>query len=161
MPIEIRRFGVGHRRPDGPPGTTGVTGQVVHSDGRGLISELALARGARIEPHANPNTTWLVVIEGGGWVGVGAERARVAAGEAVLWPADIPHAAWTEHSEMRAFVIEFAGPDDVAFGGVLEGQARELGPGEAGRGGVAAADGGLRPGASGSIRRDEDAGEPA
>ena len=65
MPIEIRRFGVGHRRPDGPPGTTGVTGQVVHSDARGLISELAFARGARIEPHANPNTTWLVVIEGG------------------------------------------------------------------------------------------------
>ena len=162
MPIEIRRFGVGHRRPDGPPGTLGVTGQVVHSDGRGLISELAFARGARIEPHSNPHTTWLVVIEGGGWVGVGADRARIAAGEAALWPADIPHAAWTEHSEMRAFVIEFAGPDDIAFGGVLEGQARELGPGEAGRGGVAArAQGGLRAGESGSIRRDEDAGEPA
>ena len=113
MPIEIRRFGVGHRRPDGPPGSIGLTGQVIHSDARGVVTELAFARGARIEPHANPNTTWFIVIEGGGWVGVGDERARVAAGEAVLWPADIPHAAWTEHSEMRAFVVEFAGADDA------------------------------------------------
>ena len=30
MPIEVRRFGVGHRRPDGPPGTVGVTGQPIH-----------------------------------------------------------------------------------------------------------------------------------
>ena len=41
---------------------------------RGVIAELAFARGARIEPHANPNTTWFIVIEGGGWVGVGDER---------------------------------------------------------------------------------------
>ena len=83
VPIEIRRFGVGHRRPDGPPGSVGLTGQVIHSDGRGVIAELAFARGARIEPHANPNTTWFIVIEGGGWVGVGDERTRIAAGEAV------------------------------------------------------------------------------
>jgi len=49
MPIEVRRFGVGHRRRDGPPGTTGVQGQVIHSDARGLVSELAFARKARIE----------------------------------------------------------------------------------------------------------------
>jgi quercetin dioxygenase-like cupin family protein len=125
MPIEVRRFGVGHRRPDGPPGTTGVTGQPIHSDSRGAITELAFARGARIEPHANPNASWLVVIEGGGWVGVGEERTRVAAGEAVLWPADVPHAAWTEHSEMRAFVVEFA--EDSAIRGVLEGRAEDAG----------------------------------
>ena len=87
------------------------------------MSELAFTRDARIEPHANPNTTWFIVIEGGGWVGVGDERARVAAGEAVLWPADITHAAWTEHSEMRAFVVEFAGADDQV---VLDGQALAL-----------------------------------
>jgi quercetin dioxygenase-like cupin family protein len=112
MPIEIRRFGVGNRRPDGPPGTVGLTGQVIHSDGRGTVSELAFARNARIEPHANPNTTYFIVIEGGGWVGVGDEYTRIAAGEAAVWPADIPHAAWTEHSEMRALVVEFAGADD-------------------------------------------------
>ena len=37
---------------------------------------------ARIEPHSNPNTTYFIVVEGGGWVGVGDERTRIAAGEA-------------------------------------------------------------------------------
>jgi quercetin dioxygenase-like cupin family protein len=132
--MEIVRFGVGHRRPDGPPGTTGVSGQVIHSDARGVVSELAFARRAAIEPHSNPNTTWFVVIEGGGYVQVGEEQARVAAGEAVLWPAGIDHAAWTEHGEMRAFVIEFAGADDSAVGGpaILPGKAVRLLPGETG-----------------------------
>ena len=156
MPIEIRRFGVGHRRPDGPSGTTGVTGQPIHSDERGVITELAFARGARMEPHAVPNTTWLVVIEGGGWVGVGEERTRIAAGEAVLLPADLPHAAWTEHSEMRAFLIEFADADDAAMKGIVEGRARELGTGT-----VAPADGELRPDPTRPARSDPAAGEPA
>jgi quercetin dioxygenase-like cupin family protein len=112
VPIEIRRFGVGHRRPDGPPGSVGLSGQVLHSDGRGTVSELAFARNARIEPHSNPNTTYLIVVEGGGWVGVGDERTRIAAGEAAVWPPDVIHSAWTEHSEMRAFIVELAGPDD-------------------------------------------------
>ena len=47
--------------------------------------------------------------------------ARIAAGEAALWPADIPHAAWTEHSEMRAFVVELAGADD---GDTVAGRVR-------------------------------------
>ena len=128
MPIDIRRFGVGNRRPDGPAGSIGLTGQVIHSDGRGIIAELAFARGARIEPHSNPNTTYFIVVEGGGWVGVGDERTRIAAGEAALWPANEIHSAWTEHSEMRAFVVELAGADD---GGAILGQARELTPGTA------------------------------
>ena len=156
MPIEIRRFGVGHRRPDGPPGTAGVTGQVIHSDERGLISELAFGLGARIEPHANPNTTWFVVIEGGGWIGVGDARARIAAGEAVLLPPDVTHAAWTEHSHMRAFMIEFAGLEDPIARGILDGAAVALPSGEVGKG-----EGSLRPDDSGSVRHDPTAGEPA
>ncbi len=155
MPIEIRRFGVGHRRPVGLLGTNGLTSQVIHSDGRGVISELALARSARIEPHSNPNTTYFVVIEGGGWVGVGEERARIAAGEAAIWPADVIHSAWTEHSEMRAFVVEFTGADD---GGAVLGQARELGPGEGtpvGQGVGALAERALDP-----ARREAADGEP-
>jgi quercetin dioxygenase-like cupin family protein len=120
MPIEVRRFGVGHRRKDGPPGTTGVQGQVIHSDGRGVISELAFARNGRIDPHTNPNTTWFVVIEGGGWVIVDGERTRVAAGEAVLWPPDVPHGAWADHGPMRAIVVELAGPEDTIVRGLIE-----------------------------------------
>jgi quercetin dioxygenase-like cupin family protein len=129
MPIEIRRFGVGNRRPGSPPGTSGVQSQVIHSDARGTIAELALARGARIEPHSNPNSTWFIVIEGGGWVLVGDEKTRIAAGEAALWPADQVHGAWTEHSQMRAFVVEFAGTDDRDVRGILEGTARAIAPG--------------------------------
>jgi len=131
MPIEIQRFGVGNRRPDGPPGTTGVSGQVIHSDARGVISELAFSRDGRIEPHTNPNTTWFIVIEGGGWVVVDGERLRVAAGEAVLWPPNVPHGAWAERSHMRAFVVEFAGSDDSAMRTILDGHVAALAAGAA------------------------------
>ena len=124
MSIDVIRFGVGHRRPDGPPGTAGVEGQVIHSDARGIVAELAFRRGGRIEPHSNPNSTWFCVIEGGGWVSVGDEQRRVAAGEAVAWPPGEVHAAWTDHGPMRAIVVEFAGPDDGWVRGVLEAAVR-------------------------------------
>ena len=130
--MEIRRFGFGNRRPEGPPGSEGIEGQVIHSDARGLIAELAFRKGGRIEPHDNPNTTWFVVIEGGGYVQVGEEQRGVAAGEAVLWPAGVTHGAWTEHGPMRAFVVEFAGSDDSHLRGILEGVAKRLRAGEAG-----------------------------
>jgi quercetin dioxygenase-like cupin family protein len=159
VPIEIRRFGVGHRRSEGPPGTEGVTGQPIHSDARGAVTELAFARGARIEPHTNPNTTWLVVIEGGGWVGVGDERTRVAAGEAVLWPADVAHAAWTEHSEMRAIVVELAGSDDSALRGIVEGRASPSEPSSVDAPAERAIGGLVADGRQ--TRHDPEAGEPA
>ena len=106
--MDIRRFGVGHRRPDGPPGTRGVRGQSIHADARGVVAEIALERDAAVSPHSNPNLAYFLVIEGGGFVRVGDETARVSAGEAVVWPPDVIHAAWTETSPMRAIVVEFA-----------------------------------------------------
>src|SRR5438552_17505154 len=127
--MEIVRFGVGHRRKDGPAGTSGVQGQVIHSDARGIVSELAFARKASMEPHSSPNTTWFIVIEGGGWVVVDGERLRIAAGEAVLWPPNVPHGAWAERSHMRAFVVEFAGADDTAVRTIVDGHLAALGAG--------------------------------
>ena len=49
MPIEIRRFGVGHRRPDGPAGSVGLSGQAIYSDARGNVSELAFTRGSAVD----------------------------------------------------------------------------------------------------------------
>ena len=130
MPIDVRRFGVGHRQPQGPEGSRGLQGAVIHSDARGTISELAFGRDARLEPHESPNSAWFCVIEGGGWVLVGEEHRRVAPGDAVSWPADLVHAAWTDHSHMRAILVELAGPDDAALRGILEGRARLIGPGQ-------------------------------
>jgi quercetin dioxygenase-like cupin family protein len=129
VPIEVRRFGVGHRRPEGPPGTTGITGQVIETGPPGVIAELAFALHARIAPHSNPNAAWFIVIEGGGWVGVGEERTRVQAGEAVAWPPDVLHAAWTEGTHMRAIVVEFA-PPAIALPPIIEGDAVALEPGK-------------------------------
>ncbi len=108
MPIEVRRFGAGHRRPEGPPGSAGIEARVIESRASGLVAELAFARASRLAPHASPRTTLFVVIEGGGWVGVGDERARVVAGEAAIWPPDVLHAAWTDGAPMRALVVELA-----------------------------------------------------
>ena len=130
MPIEVRRFGVGHRRPDGPPGTTGISGQVIESGATGTISELAFERRARITPHTNPNWSYFLVIEGGGWVGVGDERTRVQAGEAVVWPPDVLHAAWTDGAPMRAIVVELPSPPELLDSGVIEGTVRAVGPGD-------------------------------
>jgi quercetin dioxygenase-like cupin family protein len=121
--MDIRRFGVGHRRPDGPPGTRGVEGQQIHVDARGVIAEMALRPHAVIPPHTNPNPTYFVVVEGGGFVRVGDETARISAGEAVVWPPDVVHAAWTELTPMRAIVVEFA--SGAATPLLLEGEAAE------------------------------------
>jgi quercetin dioxygenase-like cupin family protein len=121
--MEIRRFGIGHRRQDGPPGTRGVEASPVHVDARGVVAEIALKQNAAIAPHSNPNLAYFLVIEGGGFVQVGDERARVAAGEAVVWPPNVVHAAWTELSPMRAIVVEFAPGADEAELPLIEGAA--------------------------------------
>jgi quercetin dioxygenase-like cupin family protein len=123
--VDIVRFGVGHRRPEGPAGSRNVQGQIIASAAAGLISELAFSRGGLIEPHSNPNATWFVVIEGGGFVRVGDEQTRIAAGEAVLWPPNVPHAAWADQGHMRAIVVEFGSDAER----VIEGSGRALGPG--------------------------------
>lgn len=156
--MEIRRFGVGHRRQVGPPGTVGMLGQVIHSDARATVSELAFAKGAGIPVHSNPNTTWFIVIEGGGFVLVGEEEQRVAAGEAVLWPANVVHGARTVGGAMRAIVVELAGADDAHLRNVLPGQAKRLGPGEAGV--VSRGEGRLAPRPIDPAKRDSE-GEPA
>ncbi len=119
--MDVRRFGIGHRRSEGPAGSRGVEGLAIHADGRGVLAELAFRPHAAIVPHSNPNLTYFVVIEGGGFVRVGDDSARVAAGEAVVWPPDVIHAAWTEETPMRAMVVEF--PADPAQPRLLDASA--------------------------------------
>ena len=96
-----------------------------------------------IAPHSSNNTTLFVVISGGGYVQVGSERVRVNHGEAVLWPAGEPHGAYTDGSEMRAIVVEFAGADDDWARGVLESGL--IGSGETAQRPAARAEGALAP----------------
>ena len=119
--MEIRRFGPGHRRAEGPPGTQGVSGQVIMHDDRAVVSELAFGRYAMVTPHSNPtNSALFIVISGGGHVQVGDERARVNHGEAVLWPPGVMHGAYTDGTEMRAIVVELIGTAEPL---VMEGKA--------------------------------------
>ncbi len=112
--MEIRRFGPGHRRPDGPPGTQGVSGQVILSDDRASVSELAFGRYAAITPHINNDSSSLfIVIGGAGYVQVGDERSRVNHGEAVVWPVGVMNGAYTDGTEMRAIIVELNGRQDL------------------------------------------------
>jgi quercetin dioxygenase-like cupin family protein len=124
--MEIRRFGPGHRRPDGPPGTQGMAGQLIWNDENASISELAFTRRGFIAPHASPNTTLFIVVSGGGVVRVGDEQVPINHGEAVVWPPDVIHGAYTDGVEMRVIVVELkrTGVDDPP---VIEGAVTRVG----------------------------------
>lgn len=167
--MDIRRFGPGNRRPEGPPGTTGLTGQVIWSDSNGHVSELAFSRQGMIAPHTNPHTTLFVVVSGGGWVQVGEERSRINHGEAVVWPAGVAHGAWTDGTEMRVIIVELPdgaeapdGPLSVLERGVLEGAAMDVEPEPASgvEPDVAPARGALAERLPDPGDRDESTGEP-
>jgi quercetin dioxygenase-like cupin family protein len=130
--VEIVRFGPGHRRTGGPAGSLGVADQVLWSDDRAHVSELAFTRQAIMPPQTSPHDGIFVVVSGGGWVQVGEERLPVHHGEAVTWPAGIGHGAWTDGSEMRVILVELSGeghpaarigPGDVVLGSSTPGRA--------------------------------------
>jgi quercetin dioxygenase-like cupin family protein len=122
--VEIVRFGPGHRRAGGPAGSLGVADQVLWSDDRAHVSELAFTRQAILPPQTSPHVSLFIVVSGGGWVQAGDERLAVHHGEAVTWPAGLSHGAWTDGSEMRAILVELA-DDGRAIG--LVGPGRALG----------------------------------
>jgi quercetin dioxygenase-like cupin family protein len=150
--MEIKRFGPGHRRPEGPPGTQGVTGQVIYRDERCVVTELAFQRYAIITPHTNQtNTALFTVISGGGFVQVGDERSRVNHGEAVLWPPGVIHGAYTDGTEMRVIMVELIG--DVAPPVVAHEPSAEERP-------ATPAEGGLAERTPGRDEYDSEEGEP-
>ena len=103
----------------------------MHGDDRGLVAELALKPHATLAAHSNPNLAYLLIIEGGGFVQVGDERARVAAGDAVVWPPNVVHTVWTELTPMRAIVVEFAAHDEAGGSPPTAGERFEAASGGA------------------------------
>jgi quercetin dioxygenase-like cupin family protein len=104
--MEILRFGPGHRRSHPLAGTQGLTHQTIWADSRVRVTELAFSRRALIPPQTSPDEGLFIVVAGGGWVQVGDERAGLNHGEAVEWPPDVAHGAWTDGSTMRAILVE-------------------------------------------------------
>ena len=111
--MEIVRFGPGHRRAGGPAGSLGLADQVLWSDDRAHVSELAFTRQAIMPPTTSPHDGLFIVVSGGGWVQVGDERLAVHHGEAVTWPAGVSHGAWTDGSEMRVLIVELSGDGSI------------------------------------------------
>ncbi|HEX9371979.1 MAG TPA: hypothetical protein VF897_13275 [Roseiflexaceae bacterium] len=130
---EIRQFGTEMSRPIPAPGATGVYATMIQLPAHiaGQLSQAELAERyqgvpivldrpvavaalffdaqAEIFDHDAEHPTLFLVIGGSGHVRVGGPAApaeRVHAGYAVLWPADVPHTAWTDGEPMQAITIE-------------------------------------------------------
>ncbi len=80
--------------------------QTIWADPRARVTELAFARNALLPPQTSPDLGLFIVIAGGGWVQVGAERTAINHGEAAELPPGVAHGAWTEGSTMRAILVE-------------------------------------------------------
>ena len=112
--MEIRRFGIGHRRPDGPPGTRGVRGALpIHATSAASSPSWPSSRNAVHRAALQPEPD-LLPRDRGRRVRPG--RRRAAPGSRPAMPSsgrpNVVHAAWTELTPMRAIVVEFAAPDD-------------------------------------------------
>ena len=104
--MEIVRFGPGFRHAPPTPGTQGLDIGTIWSDPRLRVTEFSFAHHSLIAPQSSPDEGLFIVVAGGGWVLVGAERGTINHGEAVAWPAGQQHAAWTAGSTMRALLVE-------------------------------------------------------
>lgn len=104
--MEILRFGPGFRRTESPAGAQGLAEQLIWSDTRARVTELAFSRRAMIPPQTSPDMGLFIVVAGGGWVQVGEDRAAINHGEAVEWPPSVAHGAWTDGSSMRVILVE-------------------------------------------------------
>jgi quercetin dioxygenase-like cupin family protein len=155
--VEIVRFGPGHRRVGGPAGSLGLADQVLWSDDRAHVSELAFTRQAIMPPLTSPHDGVFIIVSGGGWVQVGEERLAVHHGEAVSWPAGVSHGAWTDGSEMRALLVEL--PGEGRSGGRL-GTGEGIASAPASNRPVEPARGGLAPRQGSPVDHDPTEGEP-
>jgi quercetin dioxygenase-like cupin family protein len=63
---------------------------------------------ARMDEHSAPNDILFLVTSGSGKLRLGGARGEtreVAPGDAVIWPAGVDHAVWTEEQTLTAIVI--------------------------------------------------------
>ena len=89
------------KRYDGLPIILGCSNTVV---------SLYLTPHGEMHEHPAPEPILAIVIAGKGFMRIGGpagETMEVAAGEAVLWPANTDHKAWTEADSMNLLVFHY------------------------------------------------------
>jgi quercetin dioxygenase-like cupin family protein len=84
----------------------GVVGKVLVSEPTFFFSLLRFEPDGTIHEHPGENDTYVACLEGSGWTSVGAERARLEAGQFVVWPKGVPHRLWTEGTTMTTLMYE-------------------------------------------------------
>lgn len=98
------------RRPDREPlpydGCVNVEGRVIYFGERVGLAMLRFGEQGQIHEHAGPNDTLVSCLEGEGFTSVDGKRARIRAGERVIWPAGIEHGLWTEETTMTTLMCE-------------------------------------------------------
>jgi quercetin dioxygenase-like cupin family protein len=71
---------------------------------------------AHMEEHSAPHPIVLLVMEGSGFVRLGGpdgETRAVTGGDAVMWPAELDHTAWTDGEPLSAIVINLLPEEPV------------------------------------------------
>ncbi len=105
--MDIRHFGEGYRRAEPPPNCKNMSARAFFTDAGVIVAELAFQPHGEIWAHSAPHPILFVVIAGQGFVRVGEEESPVHAGDAVVWPANLLHQAWTTEEAMTALAFEY------------------------------------------------------
>ncbi|MFW5860523.1 MAG: cupin domain-containing protein [Planctomycetota bacterium] len=73
-------------------GEDAVVSRTVVDQPTGTVTVFAFAAGQRLSEHSAPFDALVQVVDGSGVFTIGGTEHRVAAGELIIMPADIPHA---------------------------------------------------------------------
>lgn len=104
----MTRFGPGYRRPDPPPGCTGIEAAILHHGDGVAVVELAFGPHGDMWEHSAGFPILCVVLEGQGRMRLGGQEVEVAAGQCHRWPAGVAHKLWTDGQPLRTLMIELA-----------------------------------------------------
>ena len=80
-------------------------------DRQNSVGALYLDAQSGMDEIDTPEPILFLVVSGRGFVRLGGpqgETAEVSAGDAVLWPADVMHKAWTTEEPLQAVVVHYA-----------------------------------------------------
>ncbi len=108
MLIAMNRRVMEAHHPDRDAFAARVNGLPFELDAPVQIEAMYFEPRARLDEHSAPHTIVFLVMEGNGFVRLGGpdgETRAVTAGDAVLWPADVDHTAWTDGEPLSAIVI--------------------------------------------------------